>query len=384
MLRFLVMIGLYFSSNAAAWEWTSHHNQIYFKDTPFSIKGFNWFGGDNNNQIPEGLWVHPMSHYLYKMKEYRFNAIRIPISMETILNLDQMVRYDTVSADPTLQGKTIRDVFHTLFYLAHDMNMTILLDFHTIRGAITEYPYLLPDITPTMTQDVIIKLLTEFSKYPNLMGIDIKNEPHGGITWSEWERYCTDTIRRVRDEVKSFKGLFFVEGVQAVMAYPSPWGGSFNDIRSSSPLVNDSKVVFSPHVYGVSVRGSVALSEDRRTFHQWFGFLKDLYENPIVLGEVGGLFVGDDKTWHLRLRDYLLDVGINDAFYWCLNPDSIDTGGILQDDWTTLNQHKIEFLDVLQTDPTILAFPQPVPDKNSHRDHDNIDNVLDLLFRKYT
>ena len=30
--------------------------------------------------------------------------------------------------------------------------------------------------------------------------------------------------------------------------------------------------------------------------------------------------------------------------YWCLNPNSGDTGGILQDDWTTLDRSKVDML----------------------------------------
>jgi aryl-phospho-beta-D-glucosidase BglC (GH1 family) len=38
--------------------------------------------------------------------------------------------------------------------------------------------------------------------------------------------------------------------------------------------------------------------------------------------------------------------------YWALNPDSGDTGGILQNDWTTVNQQKQDYL-------TPLEFPLP-------------------------
>jgi endoglucanase len=333
---------------------------VYFQNTYFNIKGFNWFGGDNNNRIPEGLWIRPMSDFLDQLRQYDFNAVRIPISMETVADFDSMVAYDTVSADPSLQGKTLRQIYHALFYMTHDRNMTVLLDFHTIHGMITEYPYLLPEVPPEMTQNTIITLAKEFGKYPNLIGIDIKNEPHGGIQWLEWEEYCVTTIRRIKKEVPSFRGMFFVEGVQATDDYPSPWGGSFQHLPASSPLLNDSRVVFSPHIYGVSVRGLIAMNEDKDTFDHWFGFLHSKCTNPIIIGEVGGLFIGDDRDWHLRLSKYLIENEITNNFYWCLNPDSGDTGGLLYDDWRSLNIEKIDYLATLQSSPTFIAFP-PIP-----------------------
>ena len=30
--------------------------------------------------------------------------------------------------------------------------------------------------------------------------------------------------------------------------------------------------------------------------------------------------------------------------FWCWNPDSGDTGGILQDDWMTVNQNKLDII----------------------------------------
>lgn len=342
---------------ALAWQWIGKDHRIHFvnddnNDTPFYIKGINWFGGDNDNRLPEGMWIHPMSTYIAILKQFNINSIRIPLSMETITNFNEYPSIYAITADDTLNGKTIRDVYHDLFYLAHDASISILLDFHTMRGVITEYPYIMPDITASMTQDILVKIANEFSKYPNFIGIDLKNEPHGSITWTEWANYCIDAIARIKKEASAFKGLFFVEGIQTTDS-SSAWGGSFTGI----PYWNDPRVVFSPHVYGISVRGPVALTETWDTFDKWFGFLKTKYPNPIVLGEIGGVLTGDDFAWHYRLEDYLIHVNITDTYYWCMNPDSTGTGGILQDDWTSINQYKIDFMTRLQPDPTIIRFP---------------------------
>jgi endoglucanase len=33
---------------------------------------------------------------------------------------------------------------------------------------------------------------------------------------------------------------------------------------------------------------------------------------------------------------------MTDNFYWCLNPNSSDTGGLLMDDWVTTNEDKLD------------------------------------------
>jgi endoglucanase len=45
--------------------------------------------------------------------------------------------------------------------------------------------------------------------------------------------------------------------------------------------------------------------------------------------------------------NYLKDNGISYT-YWCWNPDSGDTGGVLNEDWTTINQAKLDLLSTYQ------------------------------------
>lgn len=345
------------------WRWFGSDHHVSFNASipvDYKVKGINWFGGDNRNHVPEGLWSNPLKSYFEFFSENKFNSIRVPFSFETYKTFGEYPDPAVIGADPSLQGKSVRDIFHTIFNMAHDYNMTILLDFHTINGVITEYPYLSPDISSDATQDVLVSITREFSKYPNLLGIDLKNEPHGAITWEQWSGYCGQAVQRITREVPEFNGLFFIEGVQSEENH-SAWGGSFSGIGSfMDDLLQDDRIVLSPHVYGVSVRGPVAITEGSSDFEAWFGFLKK-YDNPIIVGEHGGMFIGDDISWHYRIRDYLISIDARDSYYWCLNPTSIDTGGILLDDWRTPNRDKIEFMNGLQPDPTFLSFPAIVP-----------------------
>ena len=41
---------------------------------------------------------------------------------------------------------------------------------------------------------------------------------------------------------------------------------------------------------------------------------------------------------------YLIGKGAHNFFYWCLNPNSGDTGGLLNDDFKTVNNAKLTLL----------------------------------------
>ena len=64
---------------------------------------------------------------------------------------------------------------------------------------------------------------------------------------------------------------------------------------------------------------------------------------------------GTEATWQTSLLSYLSENHISYT-YWCWNPDSSDTGGILESDWTTVDQAKMDILRAYQW--PLLAKPQ--------------------------
>ena len=63
-------------------------------------------------------------------------------------------------------------------------------------------------------------------------------------------------------------------------------------------------------------------------------------KNAVVLGEFGGRFTDKDRQWQVKFVDWLKCKGVRNFFYWSWNPNSGDTGGILQDDWQSVSQDK--------------------------------------------
>ena len=80
-----------------------------------------------------------------------------------------------------------------------------------------------------------------------------------------------------------------------------------------------------------------------------------IHENgtaPLLIGEWGGRLGQDARQdrWMTALRDLIVETGMHQTF-WCINPNSGDTGGLLLDDWRTWDEQKYTLLK-----PTLFQF----------------------------
>jgi hypothetical protein len=66
---------------------------------------------------------------------------------------------------------------------------------------------------------------------------------------------------------------------------------------------------------------------------------------PVLVGEFGGINVdsGKEGAWIHTLMSYIRTHGLSYTF-WCWNPNSGDTGGLLENDWKTINPAKMALL----------------------------------------
>lgn len=344
-------------------SWFVENGNIYYdNDILFSLRGLNWFGYEGDCNIVQGLWINSIDHYFSILaNDIQVNTLRIPFSDNTIRNWDQHPKPECLTANEWMNDISIKDSFHVLFQKAADAHISIVLDFHTIGGDITDYLF-----SDTFTMDDTFRMwqlvMQEFIQYDNLLAIDIKNEPHGDISWSDWGSYASSIITYIRSQFPNYRGLFFIEGIQDKNSR-SVWGGSFTDLHKwMMNIMPNNKVVFSPHIYGNSVRGDEASDDTYALFDYWFGDLRFKFpNNAIVIGEIGGMNIGDDLVWHTKIKNYLKKRGLNDAIYWCMNPNSGDTGGIMEYDWQTLNTRKIEFIHDLQPNITLISYKPPTP-----------------------
>ena len=186
----------------------------------------------------------------------------------------------------------------------------------------------------------------------NVIGADLKNEPHGDATWgtggpTDWRRAATRAGNAVTALAPNW--LIVVEGIEKPVAGGKLsthwWGGNLEGVRRNPVrLQRANRLVYSPHEYGPGVfaqpwfgKPDTARRLERRWRDGW-GFIAEDGIAPLLIGEFGGRKIdlgSDEGRWQRQFLDHLARNGISWT-YWALNPDSGDTGGVLSDDWNTV------------------------------------------------
>jgi hypothetical protein len=92
---------------------------------------------------------------------------------------------------------------------------------------------------------------------------------------------------------------------------------------------------------------------------QW-GFIRAARGAAVVPGEWGGRMRpgSTERDWALAFAVYQRARGLTDSFFWCLNPNSGDTGGLLADDWSGPGEDeawKLALLAYVNPNPTRFA-----------------------------
>lgn len=335
-------------------DWSSISGGIFFrKDTLFQIKGVNWFGYETCDRMVHGLWKHPMTWYLDFIKENNFNMIRVPFSEEWVKNNFETYypSAEMISADPSLQGKTSLEILDKLFDECAKRGIFILLDMHRLRCEAQSHELWYTLDGHEYTAETFFQswnqMVERYGNHTSFHAIDLLNEPRGLAEWgtnpsTSWNMFVQSAFN---EYLPNYDGVIYVEGVD--------WGHSFAGMRQHPIGVNPSRIVFSPHVYGPSVTGGNTNLEESYLHTQWddmFGFLVP-EKKTCVIGEWGGRYEGADKEWQDKFVKYLLGVRVP-GVYWCLNPNSGDTGGLLDNDWTTPKYDKLALLSKLQPTPT--------------------------------
>lgn len=335
-------------------HWMSISGALTYKnETLFSIKGVNWFGFETCDYVVHGLWKHPLTWWLDFLQKYRFNVIRLPFSQQWVRDSFENQRPSdwAITADPSLQGKTALEIMDILFEEARKRSIFILLDMHRLKCEAQSHELWYSLNGGGYTADTFFqswqKILDRYAKLPNFHGIDLLNEPRGLAEWgnnpsTSWNQFVESAFTNLK-----YDGLIYTEGVN--------WGRSFENMKDHPIRVKEpQRILFSPHVYGPSVVGNMDLNVFKlhADWDRTFGYLV-LEKKTVVIGEFGGRFESADKEWQNLMVDYLLSVRIP-GIYWTLSKDSDDTGGLVDEDWTTPKYDKLELLDRLQPYPTII------------------------------
>ena len=338
--------------------WTTKNGHIYNDNgEQTNIRGLSWFGFETQDFVVNGLWSHPLDWYLDLIKQNNFNVIRIPFSAEWIYyNFDTIPNQGIISADPSSQGKTSIEILDALFDYTEKNDILIMLDLHRLhKEYISELWYSPYDdqYPSSVYYTTWTKMLDRYKDRRNLFAVDLLNEPHGSATFgndklsTDWRLFSQGTIMKFMDQYPDAPWVYFVEGIG--------WGKYLHEYQNHPfDLTPEQmkKVVFSPHNYGKSVVPGINM--DPNALHaDWdynFGFLRE--DGLVVVpGEWGGK-TDIDADWMNIFINYLIQKDMRGSFFWSLGPNSGDVAGYLLDDWTTIDQFKMNIINKLQPNPS--------------------------------
>ncbi|MEM9640736.1 MAG: cellulase family glycosylhydrolase [Pseudomonadota bacterium] len=336
--------------------------------TAVEIRAVNWFGLESDIMTPHGLWARNWQDMMDQMVETGFNAIRLPFSHEAIDANSRPGNGIDFGLNPDLVGLNPLQIIDKVVDYADEVGLKIILDHHRSdsgAGPNGNGLWYTPEYSEAEWIEMWELLAARYGDSPAVIGADLHNEPHGAATWggggaNDWARAAEAAGNAVLAVASDW--LVFVEGVGQYEGQPYWWGGSLAGVRDR-PIELDvaGRLVYSPHDYPASVFNQPWFNDGSNlyeVFRENWGFIFEEGIAPIFLGEFGSrLTEAADLPWAEAITSYLAgdfdgdgdsdladgDAGMSFA-WWSWNPNSGDTGGILNDDWTTLRQNAIDLL----------------------------------------
>lgn len=352
------------SSPAAASPigFTTTNNIIYQNGTPIQLHGINWFGAETTNYVQHGLWARNWKDMIAQIKSLGFNAVRMPVCPQTLQGTTPVgIDY---SKNVDLSGLNSSQILDKVITELNNQHLNILVDHHRPDcQAISELWYT-GGYSETQWINDLTSIAKRYQSLPYFMGIDLKNEPHGQATWgtgntaTDWNKAAERAGSAVLAANPNI--LVFVEGVGENPVCSSTighfWGENLEAEKCnpiSTAAIPAQKLVLSPHVYGPDAYQQSYFNDPNfpnnmpSIWDTQFGSLTTAH--TITLGEWGGKMgtnggSSQDLTYQKALTTYLTQKHICNSFYWSLNPNSGDTGGVLADDWTSVWPTKINLI----------------------------------------
>lgn len=152
--------------------------------------------------------------------------------------------------------------------------------------------------------------------------------------------------------------IVIVGGVQTYSGITHWWGGNLRGVRDRPLTISPSKLLSSAHDYGPEVHVQTWFSASNYPdnliplWDETWGYIPSEGIGGVFIGEFGikeqTAFGGRALQWIETLLSYM--GGSSSWTFWSLNPNSGDTGGVLQDDWVTPQQWKVDLLTPYQAE----------------------------------
>ena len=371
------------------------------------LTGINWFGFETSSYVVHGLWTRDYKSMLDQINELGFNVIRIPWSNEMLGKIpngiqinpygtdayyQQIGQTNSVEMNIDLDGLTSIEVLHKIIDYANTLGLYIILDNHSrsADGYMNEALWYTDDVSEEQWIENWVYVVNEFKDYENFIGADLNNEPHDEATWDNWKtaaEKCGQAILDVRSDL-----LILIEGVEEdTQGRTYWWGGNLSDVPSNpvdKSIIPQQNLIYSPHEYGPTVWPQIWFSDEDfpanmpDIWDEYFWFIHQEDIAPILIGEFGikhDELADTSSTGHQWMVSFLEYVGHEASWtFQTFNPNSGNTGGILEDDWVTIDELKYNLLKpYLEPRANIIDEGSDLTEDNSDSATDDADSTTD-------
>jgi endoglucanase len=338
---------------------TAGGNLVDVNGQEVHLSGVNWFGFETQTFAPHGLDMRNWQSMLDQMVQSGFNTIRLPYSNQLFDSGSAPTEID-YNLNPDLKGLRGLALMDKIIHGAGQRGLKVILDQHRPDAYAQSDLWYTDQVPESRWIADWVMLAKHYAGNSTVIGADLHNEPHGLATWgdgnprTDWHLAAARAGNAVLAANPDW--LIIVEGIENYQGDFYWWGGNLKGAKQYPILLSQpNRLVYSAHDYGPQVWPQTWFQPP--TFPQglstvWnthWAYLQSQGIAPVLLGEFGGRSMGQDTegVWQRSLVDFLKSRSINYT-YWSWNPDSGDTGGILEPDWKTVDQTKLHILSAYQ------------------------------------
>jgi endoglucanase len=341
------------------------------------LTGINWFGYETGGANGfYGLDKCGVEETLDLLASRGFNLLRIPVNAEIIKEWSNGTYVNTsflnTYYNPYLDGLNSLQILDYTVNYCKRTGMKIMFDMHgASRDSYQENLWYNSRITMA---DFIASwkwLAARYKGDDTVVAMDLKNEPHGkfsGSTIAKWDgSNDANNWKKAAEDVGNAilsvnpNLLIVIEGVEAYpmegydytncgefTTYCNWWGSNLRGVaKYPVALSAPNRVVYSAHDYGpdIYVQPWFKTTFTETTLYNdcwrpnWY-YIVETGTAPVLIGEWGGKLVNaNNKAWFTALASFLSTRNIHHTF-WSFNPNSADTGGLVLEDWRTVDETK--------------------------------------------
>jgi len=320
---------------------------------------------------------------LRQIKDLGFNSIRLPWCNDMLSAVPSGLQINAHGTDPytgeaglnvDLEGLSSLEVMDKILDECNRVGLKVILDNHsrTHDGYMNETLWYKDGYSEEDWIADWVFLVKRYLGNPAVVAADLKNEPHGNTTsgmkppatWgydeatygvTDWRKAaikCGQAILAVNPGL-----TIIVEGVENYRGDNYWWGGNLRGV-ADHPIEDDEipaeSLWYSAHEYGPEVYAQPWFSSPDfpenlpAIWDSKFWFVEQEGIRPVFIGEFGikeTSAADPGSVAHRWLTTFMEHVGRHASWtFWSMNPNSGDTGGILKDDWVSVNQAKYDLI----------------------------------------